>query len=129
VYKYKMYCFVNNKKSTECKPAICWLRYIIVANSNNNCSPQNMLFGQSSHTFLTDYAAGRQLNYKCLRQECINPWCQVAWVTNFCMVSPNICESLILNLLSGPGLAPKVLRWLLGCGKIYGLLLFYTLLC
>jgi len=119
----------TTKKNTECKPAICWWHYIIVANSNNNCNPNNMLSGQSSHTFFTDYAACRQLNYKCLRQECTNPWCQVAWVTNFCMVSPNICESLILNLLPVPDLASKVLRWLLGCGKIYGLLLLYTLLC
>jgi len=50
-------------KNTECKPTIYWCHYVTVADSNNNCNPHNILSGQSSNTFFTDYAACMQLNY------------------------------------------------------------------
>jgi len=43
-------------------------------------------------------------------------------MAKFCVVAPNICGSLVWNLLHVTLLEPKILRWLLDFWKICGLL-------
>jgi len=45
-----------------------------------------------------------------LIQGCTNPRHQFAMVTKFCTVAPNICGSLVWNLLHVTHLAPQNLR-------------------
>jgi hypothetical protein len=47
---------------------------------------------------------------------------QVAQMTKVCVVSPNICDSLVWNLLQVTILDPKILTWLLDFWKICELL-------
>jgi hypothetical protein len=64
------------------------------------------------HT-LTHYYSDIHLNtihHLQLSMLCINPRCQVAWESKFCMVAPNICGSsaryLLLEIPCTPGLSP-----------------------
>jgi len=41
---------------------------------------------------------------------CTNPGCQVAMVTGFCMLAPNVCGSSVWNFLHVTCLAPGILR-------------------
>jgi hypothetical protein len=51
-------------------------------------------------------------------QGCTNPARQVAVVTKFCTVTPNICRFLVWGLLHVTLLEPRILRWLLYFWKI-----------
>ena len=58
------------------------------------------------------------LNLMCmLWHGCTNSGFQVAWVTKFCMMAPNICEGSVWNVLQVTFLAPRIFMWLLGVLK------------
>ena len=63
-------------------------------------------------------------------QRCTNPGHQVAQVTKFWMVMPNICGSSVWNLLHMTHLAPRILKWLLefwSCAPLAWYILLYFL--
>jgi hypothetical protein len=68
--------------------------------------PHAQIFSQNCETQSYSYT-------NILHQGCTNPRCQVAWVTKFFMVVPNICESSVWNLLHVTLLVSQLLRWLL----------------
>jgi hypothetical protein len=63
-----------------------------------------------------------------LKQGCTNPGLQVAMVTKFCTVVPNICGSSVWDLLHATLLVPRILRWLIDCWRICAPILKYTFL-
>ena len=56
--------------------------------------------------------------FRLLWQGCTNPACQIARVTRFCSVAPNICGLSAWNLLHFTLLAPRIFGWLLEFRKI-----------
>jgi hypothetical protein len=57
--------------------------------------------------------------YDRVMQGCAPPRCQVAQLTVFWMVGPDVCESSLWYLLHCTLLVPKILRWLLDSCKSY----------
>jgi hypothetical protein len=62
--------------------------------------------------------------YMYIQQGCTSPGCQVTWAAKFFMVAPNICGSLVWNLLEITLLALRILKWHLEFWKICALLIF-----
>ena len=51
-------------------------------------------------------------------QECRNPWRQVAWATEFCAMTLNVCGSSVWNMVHVTLLGCRILRWILDVWKI-----------